>query len=354
MAIRQNEAMGFVDAALDGMGSTRSAALLERLDRATPWGAIVAPILALPEYASRRGSCGRGRGGRPAWDPTIMLKALMLAKWFNLSDSGLEEALKDRISFRRFVGLSFTDATPDETSFVRFRARLREADLHEHIFASVLGHIERQGLLVREGTMVDAVLVEQSRGRRRDGQNNKDNDDSNNSGSTRDTDASFTKKHGRTHHGYKGHIACDRSGIVTDYRFGTAKEHDSKRIDELTERESVAVIADSAYASHERRARLHERGVLDAIIYKRHRGQAELPGWQREWNRVVSKMRAVCEHPFAMLKQQFGWRRVRYRGMQRNAFDFTLLLTACNIKRSLSLMGEDVPLSHSVRGSPDG
>lgn len=345
MAIRQNEAMGFVDAALDGAGSTRSAALLERLDRATPWDAIVGPIRALPEY--------NNSVGRPAWDPTIMLKALMLAKWFNLSDSGLEEALKDRISFRRFVGLSFTDATPDETSFVRFRARLREADLHEHIFASVLGHIERQGLLVREGTMVDASIVEQSRGRRRDGGDDENNSD-HGGGGTRDTDASFTKKHGRTHHGYKGHIACDRSGIVTDYRFGTAKEHDSKRIDELTERESVAVIADSAYASHERRARLHERGVLDAIIHKRHRGQAELPGWQREWNRVVSTIRAVCEHPFAMLKQQFGWRRVRYRGMQRNAFDFTLLLTACNIKRSLSLRAEDAPLSHSVRGSPDG
>ena len=91
-----------------------------------------------------------------------MLKCLMLAKWNNLSDPGLEEALKDRISFRQFVGLSFTDTTPDETTFVKFRARLREAGLHDAIFDAAVKHIERQGLLVKEGTMVDATIIEAS------------------------------------------------------------------------------------------------------------------------------------------------------------------------------------------------
>lgn len=317
MAIRKNEPMGFADATLGG--GPRSAALLERLDAATPWRELAAPIHALPEYA-------RDNPGRPAWDPTLMLKCLMLAKWFNLSDPGLEEALKDRISFRRFVGLSFTDATPDETTFVRFRARLRESGLHEAIFRAVVKHIAAQGLLIKEGTMVDATIIEQSRGRRRD-----------DGSSTRDPDASFTKKHGAAHHGYKGHIACDLSGIVTDYRFTTAKEHDSRRIDELTAEERTAVIADSAYASAERRRSLRSRGVIDGIAYKRKRGQAALYDWQERWNHLVSRLRARVEHPFGMLKQQLGCRRVRYRGCERNAFDFAVSLTACNIKRSLSL-----------------
>jgi len=319
MAVRKNRSMGFVDSALEGFGSTRTATLLERLDAATPWSKLAAPIARLPEYA-------RHTPGRPAWDPVLMLKCLMLAKWFNLSDPGLEEALLDRISFRRFVGLSFTDATPDETTFVRFRARLREANLHDKLFEAVVNHLEKQGYLVREGTMVDATIIEQSTGRNRD-----------DGSSTRDAEASFTKKHGKTHHGYKGHIAADLSGIVTDYRFTTAKEHDSRRIDELIVNERAAVLADSAYSDRARRAALRERGVIDGIIYKRKRGQDKLHDWQSRWNTLVSRLRARVEHPFGMLKHQLGYRRVRYRGRARNEFDFALTLAACNIKRSLSL-----------------
>lgn len=319
MAIRKNIEPGFVDVMLEG--SNRTADLLDRLDAATPWRELAEPILELPEYTNTG-------AGRPTWDPVVMLKGLMLAKWFNLSDPGLEDALKDRISFRRFVGLSFDDATPDETSFVIFRRRLREAGLHDAIFDAIVRHIEAQGLLVKEGTMVDATIIEAGRGRTRD-----------DGSSTRDADASFTKKHGRTHHGYKGHIAMDFSKIVTGYRFTTASEHDSRRIDELTENERKAVIADSAYASEPRRAELRGRGVIDGIIYKRQRGQAELHPWQERWNAAVSRLRARVEHPLGMLKQQLGYRRVRYRGRERNEFDFALTLAACNLKRSLSLGG---------------
>ena len=319
MGIRKNESMGFVDAMMAELGGARSAALLARLDEATPWEELAAPIRELPEY-------NNPGAGRPAWCPVLMLKCLMLAKWNNLSDPGLEEALQDRISFRRFVGLSFTDKTPDETTFVRFRDRLREAGIHDRVFDAVVKHIQDRGLLVREGTMVDATIIEAPRGRPRpDGT------------STRDTDATFTSKHGRAHHGYKGHIAADLSGIVTGHRFGTAKEHDSNRIDELAAQERKLVLADSAYSDRARRERLRARGVIDGICYKRHRGQARLHDWQERWNRLVAKSRARVEHPTGMMKQQLGYRRVRYRGRERNAFDFAMTLTACNIKRSLSL-----------------
>lgn len=320
MKTRKNRPMGFLDVAMSGLGGPRSASLLERLDAATPWGKITAPIGRLPEYAS-------AGAGHPPWCPTMMLKCLMLAKWFNLSDPGLEEALKDRISFRKFAGLSFDDRTPDETTFVRFRARLREAHLHEVIFDAVVEHLGGLGLLVREGTMVDATIIEAPRGRPRKSDGT----------STRDQDASFTRKHGVPHHGYKGHIAADLSGIITDYRFGTAKEHDSNHIDDLTMHETMLVLGDSAYSDRQRRARLRARGVIDGICYKRHRNQAKLHDWQVRWNTLVARQRAKVEHPTAMMKQQLGYRRVRYRGTRRNAFDFAMVLTACNIKRSLSL-----------------
>ena len=319
MPIRKNAPMGFVDAALEEMGSKRTSALLARLDTATPWDKLATPIKQLPEYKQHG-------AGRPPWEPVTMLKAMMLAKWFNLSDPGLEEALLDRISFRKFVGLSFTDATPDETTFVKFRKRLREAGLDGYLFQSVVKHLDSQGFLVRQGTMVDATIIEQSTGSK--------NDDGE---STRDQDASFTKKHGKTHHGYKAHIACDLSGVITAYDVTTAKVHDSQCIDELVKDEEVAVLADSAYSSNERRAVLRSRGVIDGIIYKRSRGQKELYPWQENWNVLVSKTRSRVEHPFAMLKHQLGYRKVRYRGLERNNFDVCLMLMACNLKRSVWL-----------------
>lgn len=321
MAQRENAAAALIDGMTSELGGPRTAQLLDRLDAAVPWEALAKAVLRLPEY--------RNRGaGRPCWPAVTMLKCLLLARWFNLSDPQLEECLQDRLSFRRFVGLSLTDATPDETTFVVFRRRLREAKLHERFFQAVLRHMEKQGLLVKAGTMVDATIIEQAKGRKRgDGTH------------TRDEEASFTKKHGRTYHGYKGHIAVDRSGIITGCAFSTAKEHDSRRIDELTQEESKAVIADSAYSSAARRRALHARGVIDGIIYKRVRGQAKLYDWQERWNQMVSPLRARVEHPLGMMKTQFGYRRVRYRGLQRNEFDFYLIVVAANLKRSLHLAG---------------
>jgi IS5 family transposase len=240
MAERTNADLGLVDAWTANLGGPRTAALLARLDKAVAWAVLVKPIAALPEYRGpARGEANPG--GRPAWPALTMLKCVLLAKWFGLSDPQLEECLQDRLSFRRFVGLSLADATPDETTFVRFRARLREAGLDRVIFERTTAELDRRGLLVRDGTLVDATIIEQSRGHRRD-----------DGTSTRDPEASFTQKGGETYHGCKGHIAADRGGIVKDSRFSDAAPHDSNFIDELTRDEKKMVVADSAYRSQKR------------------------------------------------------------------------------------------------------
>jgi IS5 family transposase len=319
MAERRNAERGLVDAWMDGLGGPRTAALLDRLSNAVAWETLVKPILRLPEYR------GGEKGGRPAWPALTMLKCVMLAKWFGLSDPQLEECLKDRLSFRRFAGLSLTDATPDETTFVRFRVRLREANLDRRLFDDTLRQLEKRGLLVKEGTLVDALIVEQARGEKRD-----------DGSSTRDPEASFTKKNGETRHGYKGSIAADSSAIVTDYRFSDAAPHDSNFIDELTRREKTMVVADSAYRSVERERRLVSRGVCCAIAFKRQRGQPDLPPLLKRLNRMIASVRAAVEHPFAWMRAM-GYRKVRYRGRRRNELDFALNLVAYNWKRSLSL-----------------
>lgn len=325
MAERKNAEHGLVDAWTASLGGPRKAALLDRLDKAVAWATLAGPILAMPDYAGRAARGERDKGGGPAWPALTMLRCALLAKWFGLSDPQLEECLQDRLSFRRFVGPSLTDATPDEMMFVRFRARLRERGLDRTLFDDTLKHLEKQGLLVQDGTLVEATIIEQSRGSKRD-----------DGTTTRDPEAGFTKKHGRSYHGCKGHVAADRSGIVTEYRFSDASPHDSNFIDELTAGETKMVAADSAYRSHGREAALSARGVACAVAFKRQKGRRELPPPLKRLNRVIARLRAAVEHTFAWMKNA-GYRRVRYRGRRRNEVDFALNLVAYNWKRSLSL-----------------
>lgn len=297
-------------------------AFLDKCEKLIPWSDLAGSV---SDVFARPAKGEVSRGGRPHWPVKLYVKCLMLQKWFGLSDPQLEEQLRDRISFRRFVGLGLSEATPDETSLVVFRRRLREAGHERTLFEAVSRHLEKLGLILNRGTLVDATIVEAPRGQRKD-----------DGTSTRDAEASFTKKGDRTYHGYKGHIATDRRGIVKDFRFDTARVHDSRHIDALIRGEKVFVGADSAYMDQEREARLARRGVCYGVVKRRVRGQEQLPAWQQALNRAWATIRAVVEHPFAWMRNM-GYRKVRYRGLQRNALDFGLLAAAYNLKRSFSL-----------------
>jgi IS5 family transposase len=319
---RRFEQPTFVDAAAVELGGPRTMAFLDKCERLIPWdelAASVGDVFAKPQKGAT------SRGGRPHWPVKLYVKCMMLQKWFALSDPQLEEQLRDRISFRRFVGLTMTENTPDETSMVRFRERLRVGGHQRTLFDAVGKHLEKQGLVLHNGTIVDATIIEAPRGRKRE-----------DGTSTRDEEASYTKKNDRTYHGYKGHIATDRNGVVKDFRFDTAKHHDSQYIDELTADERALVVADSAYMSEEREERLRSRGVSFGVVKRRVRGQAELPRVQQMLNRAWSAVRAIVEHPFAWMRNM-GHRRTRYRGRVRNALDFALMAAAYNLKRSFSL-----------------
>lgn len=309
----------FADEVVSDMGGPRTAVFFDKCQRLIPWEKLAAPLADLYE--------NNGGGGRPAWPLVLMVKCLMLQKWFSLSDPQLEEMLQDRLSFRRFVGLSITDDTPDETTFVRFRQRLLAHHHGRTVFDQVQNHLRARGLVLKGGTIVDATIIEAPLGRPRSG----------GGGSTRDAEASHTFKQHRAYHGYKAHIATDRRGIIRDYRFGTASEHDVTYFDELTADERAAVYGDSAYRGVERERRLERRGVTAGIIHKRVKGQAHLAPADRRRNAALSRIRAVVEHPFAWIKNM-GHRRTRYRGTLRNGLDFGLVAAAYNLKRSLSLI----------------
>ena len=137
------------------------------------------------------------------------------------------------------------------------------------------------------------------------------------------------------------HTATDAgSGLITAVVTSTASHHDSRYIDALVEAvgEERAVFADSAYSDAERRQRLEKRGVLPAIIHKRNKGQKKLYPWQKKWNRLVSQVRAIGEHPYAWMKRLMNFTRCRYRGLRRNAFDFVMTAAAYNVRKAVSLL----------------
>jgi IS5 family transposase len=314
-----------IDGMTAGLGSRRTMSQLARLDAAVPWETLARFIR--PTYRN-----GGEQGGRPNVPVVMMLKIVMLQKWYNLSDPEMEEALLDRLSFRRFVGLGLTDANVDHATIAVFRGRLRQHGLMSVLFETVVNHLERQGLIVKEGTLVDATIIEAPRGRTREDK----------LGDSKDRAATYTKKHGRTYHGYKGHVATDTRAMIKDYVFDTACLHDSRHIDQLIAQEESqgaggAVYADSAYMDKSRKARLESNGIFCGIIERRVRGQKELTDEQKQHNRRCAKVRAMVEHPFAWIKNTGALLRVRYRGLTRNAIDFGLNAIAYNFKRSLSL-----------------
>jgi transposase, IS5 family len=315
----------FTDGLMLDYGSPKMAEFFAQMNAVIPFDELAAAIGDVFDDSAS------GKGGRPHWPLVMMVKCLLLQKWFGLSDPGLEEMLRDRLSFRRFVGLSLDDATPDETTFVRFRARLAERGHGSSLFDAVKRVLSERGILLNEGTLVDASVQQTSYGRW------SRSSDQTSELHTRDRSASSTRMYGRTYFGFKGHIATDKQGLVKDYRFDTAATHESKYFNALTRDEKVAVWADKAYFDYDRVAKLTLRGVFAGIAKRRLRGQEHLTPEQKGHNRKVAKVRFVVEHPFAWMKAR-GWGKARYRGVARNGLDFALNLLAWNLHRARDLL----------------
>lgn len=317
--------LGFAEGFLaSGVGRN---ARLEKIDGLLDWGRIER---ALEDALS-------SDLGRPCYPPLSMFKALLLQQWYVLSDPGLEEALLDRLSFRRFCALPLDGATPDETTICRFRGRLGDHGLGDALFAEISDQFETLGLFVKSGTLIDATLVEASvrepdhraiGGRPAGGAN---------SVNPLDMDAGWGRGGAgrRMLFGYKVHIGIDQgSGLIRRRRMTCAKAHDSSVADELICGDEKAVYADKAYEQKVRRDALKQRGAKDRIMHKRNKHH-DLTHWQKLRNKLIKPIRAPVENVFASWKRLYGYRRVRYRGLERNRLHLDLLVIAFNLRRAV-------------------
>jgi IS5 family transposase len=292
---------------------------LEKIAQVFDWSAIERLVSGV--YSARR--------GRPSWPPLMMFKALLLQQWYGLSDPALEEALGDRLSFRRFVGLGLDEGSPDHSVISRFRKALREAELDQELFEEVERQLDARGLLVKSGTLMDATLVEAAVKKPGSPAGSK---------SPTDPEADWTRKGGKSYFGYKAHVGVDEGGLIRRAELTSAKTSDSETADALVCGDERAVYADKAYELKERRQRLKAAGIKDRIMHRSHKHQAQLPHWQAVRNQLISPIRSAVERVFGTFKRSYGYRRVRYRGLRANLLQLRLLCIAFNMRKAQVLI----------------
>lgn len=296
---------------------------LERIDDAVDWerlGRVVAGVHAAPR-------------GRPSYPPLLMVKVLLLQQWYCLSDPQLEEALGDRLSFRRFVGLGLQDATPDHSTISRFRQALEVQELSAPLFTELAAQLDAQGLVLKQGTLLDATLVAAqvrrpplAAGR--------------GAASPTDPEAAWTQtgRGARSHFGYKVHLGVDEKTLLVRRAVLTpANVYESEVADTLVSGDERAVYGDRAYESKRRRQWLRELGIADRIMHRANKHQPVLPDWQQQRNAWIAPRRAWVEKVFGTLKRSYGYQRVRYRGVGRNTVELWFKLMAYNLRKADTL-----------------
>ncbi|MCG6207979.1 IS5 family transposase [Rhodopseudomonas sp. HC1] len=277
-----------------------------------------------------------GETGRPPYEPLAMFKALLLQQWYGLSDPGLEEALLDRVSFRRFCGFALDAQTPDETTLCRFRNALQQAGLGEALFQEVLRQLEAAGYVLKTGTLIDATLVQSSGRTPASGSTPRETE----SRSAHDPEANWTR-HGKGRKlffGYKAHISVDQgSGLIRARKLTGAKTAESEVADDLVLGDEKAVYADKAYEKRARRQALKARGIKDRIQHRRNKHQKALQRWQSVRNKLIGRVRQAVERTFSQIKGRYRLSRMRYAGIAANAFHLDLISIAYNLRTAAAI-----------------
>jgi len=287
---------------------TRREQFLNEMDQIIPWRELCKVIK--PFYPKPQGA------GRPPVGLERMLRIHFLQHWFNLTDSAVEEALYESRSMRRFAGIDLgREPAPDETTVCKFRHLLEAHNLGDRLFELINEYLQDNGLKVSTGTIVDATIIEAPSSTK-----NKDK--------ARDPEMHQTRKGNQWYFGMKGHIGVDsQTKLIHTVVATAANVHDSQVLGDLLHGEETRVWGDSAYSSQGETIRKHAPNAKDFTNQKGRRNRPLSDG-EKARNRTKSKVRAKVEHPFLILKRVFGFTKVRYRGLKKNA---TRLFVACGL-----------------------
>jgi transposase, IS5 family len=293
---------------------TRKREFLEEMQTVVPWAELVGLIAP---YAPE------GKKGRLPFAVESMLRVHFMQQWFTLSDPAMEEALHDVPLFREFASLSWDSRLPDESTILRFRRLLETHQLAEQIFATVNALLVDKGLMLKAGTVVDATLISAPSSTK-------------NSTGTRDPEMHQAKKGNQWHFGMKAHIGADaESGLVHTVRGTAANVNDVVEANALLHGGETTVFADAGYQGAGKRDDARA-GVSWSVAMR--------PGLRQHLNRerplgrlvddlerLKASIRAKVEHPFRVVKRQFGHAKVRYRGLFKNTQQLQTLFALSNL-----------------------
>ena len=293
---------------------TRKQIFLEQMEKVVPWAALVERIA--PYYPE-------GKTGRPPFSLHTMLRVHFMQQWFTLSDPAMEEAFFDTPLYREFAQLEELGRLPDESTILRFRHRLEKHKLADQILSLVNELLTSKGLLLKVGTVVDATLIEAPSSTK-----NKDH--------TRDPEMHSSKKGEQMYFGMKAHIGADaESGLVHTVRGTSGNVHDVTEGNSLLHGEETVAFGDAGYQGIEKRPdaksevtwhiamrpgkrrALNKDNAADALIDK-----AE---------KIKAGIRAKVEHPCRVIKRQFGFVKVRYRGLKKNTAQLVTVFALSNL-----------------------
>jgi IS5 family transposase len=336
--------MGFFDVAKRHAGLDAKNDPLLQIDALVPWGNFRGRLEAVwRKPAAER----KSKAGRKPWDAVVMFKAIVLCELYNLSDDQLEYQLRDRLSFGRFLGLGLEDTVPDAKTVWLYREQLAQAGVIERLFDDFDRHLRSQGYLAMGGQIIDASIVPVPKQRNsraenariKEGETPQGWDEQPAKRAQKDTDARWTKKHGKSHFGYKNHVDVDRRHkLVRRYRVTAASVHDSQVVEDILDPDNTAssVWADSAYRSAEIEAKLREKGLKSRIHRKGRRGKP-LSEREQQGNQTRSKVRARVEHVFGAQSNDMGGTLVRSIGIVRAKARIGLKNLAYNMRRLVQL-----------------
>ncbi len=285
---------------------TRREIFLSEMEEILPWRELMKPI---------RRYYPNSKYGRPPIALEVMLRIHFMQQWYALSDPAIEDSLYDIESMRRFAGVDL-DAVPDETTICKFRHFLERHDLPAKLLRVSEQHLSQKGLLVNEGTIVDATIISAPPSTK-------------NKSRSRDPEMKQTKKGNQWFFGMKAHIGTDPAGLVHSVVVTDASVHDSTVMDDLLHGEECVVYGDKAYANASRKAEFEEAGGTWRVNRKARRG-CKLNAADKAFNRKSNRTRARGEHPFGVVKNLWGHRKVRYKGLDKNANQMFTLFALSN------------------------
>jgi len=289
---------------------TRREKFLEEMNQVIPWEELLQIVKKYYPVA------GNGRQPMPI---ERMLRIYFMQQWYGLSDPAMEDALYDIESMRRFADINIeVDVIPDETTILNFRHLLERHNLTKQIFEKTKRYLSEKGLLLREGTIVDATIINAPSSTK-------------NQNRTRDKEMRQTKKGNQWYFGMKAHVGTDTSrGLAHSVVVTDAAVHDSQVMDELLHGEEEAVYGDKAYVSKDKKKEYEARGVKWCINLKANRGR-QLNQEEVECNHKRSQIRAKGEHAFLVVKHLWHYQKVRYKGLYKNAVQVFSLFALANL-----------------------